>query len=370
MLFLLILCVLLPLCAQLRVLHLTFHGGCIKDLSHVGQQLGVDITHWNPLSDKRNSYRFLGTDSEHPMAVYNLTHERAERVWKANKHYFESFDLIITSDTAQLSRVFLQNGWSKPLIIWVCNRFNYCVGPGSGRGFDAEFYSLFERAMHMSNVFVRAYTPFEHYFAALYRVDIRGPIIKPIGSEEGVCVDSLIPSYINKKDTVFVYPGFPGCVQEAKDYITRRVSDLGVAVFSGKYNGPDDLKDFKGVVYFPYQASNFALFENLQRGIVHFVPSERFIEECVGRQDPIYYWHEPYYCEWYFGVHRDIFVYFDSWDDLKVKIERTDYTAMRKKIKQFAVYHRDSMLAEWRTLFDKAAGITEPKKGKPNNKTD
>ena len=135
-------------------------------------------------------------------------------------------------------------------------------------------------------------------------------------------------------------------------YIKNKCESLGFPVCSGSYNGPDDLQDFKGVIYFPYQASNIALFENIERGIIHFVPSERFIEECITRKEPIYYWHEPYYCEWYFGEHRDILVYFDSWEELQHKVATTDYASMRKKIKKFAQYHRNKMLSQWQTIFD------------------
>lgn len=335
------------LSATPKILHLSFHKGCINDLHEVARELGWDLTTWNPLSSYQSLHRFLGNQTEQPMAVYNMTHDRAERIYHNNKEYFHSFDCIITSDTAPLSRIFFQNGWRKPLIIWVCNRFNYCVGPGSQGGLDAEYYDLFRAAMKMPNVKVVSYTPFEQYFAALYGVDIRGPIIKPIGTREGVCEQSQIPAGVQKSETVFIYPPFPGCKKEEHDFIVSRCSSLGFNTYSGRYNGPDDLKDFKGVIYFPYQASNLVFFENIQRGIVQFVPSERFIKELVSAGAPIYYWYEPYYCEWYFGVHRDVIIYFDSWEDLREKIAHTDYAAMQKKICSFAQYHRDEMLKSW-----------------------
>jgi len=43
-----------------------------------------------------------------------------------HKDYFDTFDVIVTSGTAPLHESFLQNGWTKPLIIWICNRFDYC----------------------------------------------------------------------------------------------------------------------------------------------------------------------------------------------------------------------------------------------------
>ena len=206
--------------------------------------------------------------------------------------------------------------------------------------------------MKMPNAIVVAYTPFEQYFAALYGVDMRGHLIKPIGTQEGVCMRSAIPENINRAETIFIYPGFPGCKQEELSYIQTQCSSLGFATYSGRYNGPDDLKAFKGVIYFPYQASNLVFFENIQRGIIHFVPSERFINDLIKKGEPVYYWYEPYYCEWYFGEHRDICVYFDSWDDLREKVKATDYETMHKKIKAFACYHKNEMMGQWRGLFD------------------
>ncbi len=341
----------LPIIAAPRVLHLSFHAGCMQDFQEVARELQLDLTTWNPLSSYQSAHRFLGSAAENPMAVYNMTHERAEKIYHHNEKQFDSFDCIITSDTAPLSRIFLQNGWQKPLIIWVCNRFNYCVGPDSESGLDAEYYDLFRAAMKMPNVRVVSYTPFEQYFAALYGVDIRGPIIKPVGTKKGVCERSGIPERVHKKETMFLYPPFPGCKKEEHAYIVSQCSSLGFELYSGKYNGPDDLNDFKGVIYFPYQASNLVFFENIQRGIVQFVPSERFIQEQIKAGAPLYYWYEPYYCEWYFGVHRDVIIYFDSWDDLREKIATTDYDAVRKKIQDFAQYHRKQMLQGWCEVF-------------------
>ena len=333
----------------LKVLHLGFHTGCMSSFREVARECSLDLVEWHILSSQASVDRLNGAPTRY-LNLYNMTHERAAAIWRANEHCFSSFDLIITSDTAPLSRIFLQNGWNKPLIIWVCNRFNYCVGPGSAGGMDDEYYELFRKAVHMPNVRVVSYTPFEQYFAALYRVDIRPHLIKPIGSSERACQQSAFVG-VNKSDTIFVYPGHSGGSQSQIDYLKDTCGSL-FPVCCGKFNGPDDLKDFKGVVYFPYEASNIVLFENIERGIVHFIPSERFIENCIAKGEPIYYWYEPNYCEWYFGEHRDILVYFDSWKDLQYKVATTDYVFMRKKIKEFARYHRAKMLTRWRIIFD------------------
>ena len=56
--------------------------------------------------------------------------------------------------------------------------------------------------------------------------------------------------------------------------------------------------------------------------------------------------------EWYCAEHKDWFIYFDSWQDLKVKIDTTNYGAARKKIRQYGADHNRTVLDQWSTLFD------------------
>ena len=101
---------------MIKVLHLSHHYGCLKDHQYVCDKLGLDLTNklsiWNDII-KRD--------------VYCITQEIANSTWKEHKDYFNSFDFIITSDTAPLSRIFLENinEFKGQLIVWVCNRFNY-----------------------------------------------------------------------------------------------------------------------------------------------------------------------------------------------------------------------------------------------------
>src|SRR3989304_2006324 len=125
----------------LKVLHLGFHTGCMSSFREVARECSLDLVEWHILSSQASVDRLNGAPTRY-LNLYNMTHERA----------------------AAISRIFLQNGWNKPLIIWVCNRFNYCVGPGSAGGMDDEYYELFRKAVHMPNVRVVSYTPFEQYF--------------------------------------------------------------------------------------------------------------------------------------------------------------------------------------------------------------
>jgi hypothetical protein len=331
-----------------KLLHMSFHKGCINDFAEVTQELSLDTTDWY-IHDSRTKFdpEAIGND------IYNITHERAERVWKLNKEYFNEFDAIIVSDTAPLARIFLQNDWQKPLIIWICNRFDYVNNPVLVGTFpDHEYYDLFRSAINKPNVTIISYTPYEHYYAHQRGVFIGTRTIRPLGQlpkEPAAPFASAIPQTVTKSETVFIYPRME---DHAIEYVKTQCANLGIKTFSGEYNGPDDLTDFKGILYFPYQWSNLALFENIQRGIVHFIPSEQFVHKFAGREPVRYCTLDNFpLCEWYCYEYKDLFVYYNSWADLQKKINNTDYQQMREKIKKAGFDHWQKNLNAWKDVF-------------------
>lgn len=344
--------------SALKVLHISFHMGCIKEFEMVGKELGLDVTAWFPLENKESHDRF---DNKCPNwnAIYSIGHDRAKRVWDLNKDYFNQFDVIITSDTAPLARIFLQNEWKKPLIIWICNRFDYYdVGSCDCAFPDQEYYDLFRKAATQQNVSVVGYVAYEHFYARNKGVDTGNLIIKPCGLVEMGYrngTKSAIASSVKKEETFLVPP------RHGSDYLVAKCNELGINTYTGNYNGPYDLKDFKGVIHFPYAWSNLALFENMQLGLVHFVPSEKLLKTWFNSGMRSTY---PFFSlndvsnlhlsEWYCPEHKDVIVYFDSWQDLKHKVQTIDYESMRDKIKTFGQHHKKEMLGRWRDLFDKS----------------
>lgn len=109
----------------------------------------------------------------------------------------------------------------------------------------------------------------------------------------------------------------------------------------------------------PYTWSNLALFENIQYGLPHFVPSADLVRQWFNdrAQNPSFcFFHLDVelleLCEWYVPEHNDIIIYFDSWEDLKYKVETTDFAMIRQKVKDFSVAHNQEMIRRWRTVFD------------------
>lgn len=335
-----------------KILHLSFHKGCINDFEHAAQASGVQVTSWFIVENREALQRF--DDQSSGNAIYNIGHERAARIWKKHKNYFDSFDAIIVSDTAPLSRIFLQNGWKKPLIIWICNRFDYYDGASLDCDFpDQEYYDLFAKAITQSNVRIISYTPYEYHYARKKGIHMGDFTIKPLGLPcQTASFISSIPASLSKSDTLFIPPYL---TDQEKAFLLDRCQELHIPVFCGRYNGPCDLKDFKGIIHFPYQFSNLALFENIHQGLVYFVPTLRFINELVHEQHvPIRYISsvDVEWAEWYRPENKELFVYFDSWQDLNEKVEKTNYLAKMETIRTFAHNHRKIMLERWKSIFD------------------
>lgn len=326
---------------SLKILHLSFHRGCINDFKAVARELNLEVTSWYVLESLESKIRFEGQD--YGNRSYNMSHDRAARVWELNKDYFDQFDVIFTSDTAPLARIFLQNGWQKPLVIWVCNRFDY-AHDASDPFPDPEFYELFKKACTQKNVTIIPYTEYERVYAAQKGVYFTHEVIKPFGDKSSPSAHSRIPSFIIKSDTFFIYPRLD---EPTIDAMIQTCSWHGIKVHSGIYAGPTDIADFKGIIYVPYAWSNVAVFENFHHGIIHFVPTPDFAKNFTVFPSFAHY----QLCEWYSGEYRNLFVFFNSWQDFKEKVATTNYGEMRKLIREAGRKHHEKVLAQWRTLF-------------------
>jgi hypothetical protein len=341
----------------LKALHLTFHRGCLKEIEQVARELDLDLKTW--FIPDLPPY-FFDPVSQGNM-LYNIGHDRANRIWEKHKDYFEQFDVVITSDTAPLSRIFLQNGFTKFLIVWVCNRFDYYDGSSLDCKFpDPEYYQLFRNGISQANVRMVAYTPFESFYAQIKKVDMGGFVIKPsIGTStmQGV---SPIPTDIVKEETFFLPPYHNETIFMN---LSNHCNALGIKNYCGHYNGALDLKDFKGIIHIPYAWSNFALFENLKLGIPYFIPSKKFMKKLLASggyfQDAQFVGKQLELSEWYCPEHQNSFIYFDSWEDLKEKTEKIDLALFKQQIQTSAQQHYKKSLDSWRNIFSDADNWTQ-----------
>ena len=322
----------------MRVLHLSHHDGCHGDLEYVHHRLGIDI--------ERIHYPF----------GYNMCHDRANDIWNDLADRINTFDVVLVSDTAPLSRIILQHmdKFRGHLIIWVCNRFDYKDNVTNNCGFpDPEYYNLFRNALSSSRVTIIPYTDFERVHASRAKINIRHNTIKPLGLTKREAAPSIVPECIDKSASYFVPPYH----NDRLFALHNRLCDMGFENFDDRYAGASDLKDFRGIVHVPYAWSNFALFENWQNGVVYAIPSLRFMRNLC--REGGFFWSPPFeygllsISEWYATVNAGNFVYFDSWAELKKTLEHWDIHRRRVKLvlSVFCEAHVKATLKEWENVY-------------------
>lgn len=348
-----------PLFGQKKLLHLSFHNGCLKEIESIGKALGVEIHSKHCFSCPKEEYD--GISPEWSGQRYRLSKQRADAIWKINQKEFEKYDGYIVSDTAPLGRIFLENETTKPLIIWSCNRFDWGISRDN-RSPDHPFYALYNSISTKKNVKLIGYTAFESAYAKKQRkVTSFEQIIKPAGFGDLVITQpnyNKVPSNIDKKNTFFIRQYF----NENSINLSEILEEYDIPYYHGSYEGSKDLAGFRGSIHIPVVMSNLALFENLNNGLIYFLPSKSFFQELLEKNlIKFIFWCKPLqlpsykdifkYSEWYQKEFKDVFIYFDSWKDLKTKIETTNYEKMSMEVKKFAKRHKTKTLNQWKSVF-------------------
>lgn len=325
-----------------KVLHISFHTGCQNDIQYMCDRLGLELTFMEFNDGTRGKY--------------NIGRDRAQRVWDTHKDYFNSFDIVITSDTAPISRVFLQNNFQKKLIIWICNRFDYYDSATLDCNFpDNDYYELIRSIKNRNNVSIIGYTPFENFYCSLKNLDIGNDVIKPIGKVSSVYELSNETNISHKTEQFFV-PSYHN--DTIMMNLQNKLTELGISAYCGRYNGPLDLKSYKGIIHIPYAWSNLALFENLQNNLIYFIPSKRFLIEISKTYNNFWFQDNQYInthlqlCEWYCDDLSNVLIYFDSWNDLINKVNTIDYTKQKEIISNFCKMHTERELKKWYSIIN------------------
>ncbi len=332
---------------MLKVLHISFHKGCQNDIEYIANKLNFELTFM-----EYDDGISIGLDK------YNVTHEKASNSWNKYKDYYNSFDIIITSDTAPISRIFLQNNFKKKLIIWICNRFDYANQPSLNFP-DQEYYDLINSVKDRPNVHIIGYTPFENYYANnIKKLSIGNEYIKPIG-KIGKIYNNYVSTQIEDKKNTFIIGPYHN--DNLMIDLKSKVLSLGIKVYNGRYDGPKDLSEFAGIIHIPYAWSNLALFEALQAETIFFIPSLKFLKYLIhtdinNEKKDSFFWSPPliedalYLSEWYCEDFKDIFIYFDSWSDLKYKINTLNFNNHKQLLRIKGNEHENNMLNKWKNI--------------------
>ena len=338
----------------MKVLHLSHHYGCLKDHQYVCEELGIDLTTqlsiWNQII---------------PRDTYRITKDYANQVWNDHSDYFNSFDYIITSDTAPLSRIFLQNIEKlKPnLIVWVCNRFDYNMEG------DTEYYNLFREATKWNRVKIIPYTEFERIWATQYDIRMTEEVIRPIG------ITSKTPLTGETPDGMVGFGGDYESIKDGGDVLISRYHNDNIfqnskEIFESynlkasicKYRGREELESlgklYNAFFILPEQYSKLVAFELMHLQIPVILPSDNLILRLCRRPN---YWfgsglvkETVDVCEWYNEYFDKFAVYIDDFSEILEAYQTVvDY---RKQICDIMIecslIHKKKVLNQWRKIYN------------------
>jgi len=332
-----------------EILHISHHIGCFRDQQFVLNELGFEVT----------NHKFYDQ-------VFTITQDVANDFWNNHKDQLNSFDYILTSDTAPLSRIFLENQeeFKSKLVIWVCNRFDYRMES------EPRFYELFSKAEENPNIKIVPYSFFEKVWCQNKGTEIMNrEHIPPCGinllkHEENIPVTSYFDDmYGEKQDLpdadviVPIYHNDNNFFQMA-EFLRKR----GIEVYNGGFRSVDQLQKYKAFVHMPDAFSKFLCFELIHANIPVILPSKQFLFKLSKR--PNYFFNiwgsggadmllEEWidWCEWYDTNLNDCRFYFDSFEDIPEIIKSIDRDKLKENFDKSSKYLYNKSMDKWKNFY-------------------
>jgi hypothetical protein len=316
-----------------NILHLTFHGGCALEIENVMTILDHAVTTARP-SD------------------YNIGHDLAAELWTKHRAKWSQYDLVITSDTAPLARPFLQHDYQGPLLVWICNRFDYTDAANNRCGFpDPEFYDLFRTALAKPRVALVPYTRFESVYCAYKGIQLREPVIKPTGlyGRTGLRTDYA------EDPSCFVIPRHNETIMLD---LPTMLNQMGIPAVTFDYTHPSQIIQYKAVISIPYSWSTLAGFANAGVGLTTFIPTQRFLKELFSGGN----WFFPNFglekanldfAESYDPDNAGFYRQFDNWEDLVTQMSSFHKEEAAPKVLETWQNNCSRQLAKWSNIIER-----------------
>ena len=333
-----------------EILHISHHIGCFRDQEYILNQLGFEVT---------NHKFYDGT--------FQITEEIANNFWKVHKDQLNSFDYILTSDTAPLSRIFLENQqeFTSKLIIWICNRFDYRMES------ESNYYKLFSEAEQNSNIKIVPYSHFEKIWCTQKGTNLMNHQYIP------PCGINLKESLSNIPETSY-FKEMYGEGQQLPDAdvivpiyhndnhffnMSEYLKSHQISVYNGGFRNIDQLIKYKAFVHMPDAFSKFLCFELIHAHIPAILPSKKLLYDLS--KQPNYFFNiwgsgganllEPDWipwCEWYDEELTKCRFYYDSFDEIPSIIKSIDKDLMREEFEKCSKYLENESLSKWKTFYN------------------
>jgi hypothetical protein len=276
----------------------------------------------------------------------NFSAAVADRLWNEHKDYFNQFDAISVSHLSSWCRVFLQNNWTKPLLVWFFFRFDHDVPD------QEEYYNLLREARTRPNVKFFAATEYDRQYAQLKLKDFPLEIVTPFLTVNN---DNKTPIPCGDR---FYLVG-----KHNESLMLETLQNLQIPLYHQKWEaGVPDLRGVRGVIHFPYVYATRSLIENLALENVYFLPSQEFLWD-LREHIPGFFWdgglpgesHGDYsLTEWYGPAYDGLFVYYSSFEELKRLSDSPELGALiaekKERIREFKARHYEKTLRQWKEM--------------------
>ena len=334
-----------------KILYVSRHEGTFANFCYIAKYLGFNSTSLIP------KYSYTGR----PNCYYR---DKCRSFVKAK---CSEFDYIIISDIIPDSYIFLINKCNKKIILEITNRFDWDVQ-------KRNYYKFFSRAIKKKNIIIIENNSFEVYHACMKNIFIPNYyLIRPIGYP---------PNNILKREHKEYHDIVAIILNQIQDKKILQVElqklNITFKCLPHKYGGPLILSTYKAIIFLPYQVSIMKMMENFRYGIPMIIPSEKLLRELIKSN---YYFcsSEVFkipngvreYVEFYNNKFRDLFIYFDNFEEIPNIIQNTDFKALREKEKEFMRYYEKKAIKMWEEVLDiqtKKESIISDKKPLCNNR--
>ena len=265
---------------------------------------------------------------------YNIGEERAINYWNKFKNIFNTFDLIIITDTSPLLRV-LVNNFKKPIIVWMNNRIDYYDSATNDCKFpDDNYYKL----LKADNIIFLSMSNFDKFYCnKIKKLYLDITLCRPIGVQE-----TYLKATNNELYTFYL----------SQTHNELKVLNLNNILDDNKINYINTYKqNLRGIIHLPFEWCSYDMYQKLKNNDIMFIPSKDFIIDIYENDN--YHWQAPFditnleISEWYSDDFKDCFVYFNSWKDLKIKTLTTNYKKKKELIKNVVEKLEKDSLKVW-----------------------
>jgi len=264
------------------------------------------------------------------------------------------YKYIIVNEIASDGYGYLNSACSSKIIFELNNRYDVHVPEDDAKEFSIKFgTSLINEKKDISVVLQNSY---ESYYAC--KKGVHFPSYQIVGSTgyfDGLTYEII--QNVEKEDIIAIVEKTTQDSLVAKVELTKR--DVPFEMIPWKNCNPRALAKYKVQLILPSQISSQKIMENFRHGIVMMIPSEAFFREMVRESDQ-YSFDAPEiiqldeglekYTDWYNDDMEDLFVFFNSWDDVRGLLHSVNFDKIRTRAKEFAEKQEIKIIEQWKDI--------------------